>query len=88
MGLDTVELVMAVEQEFGIDIPNSEAGKMERVGDMHAFVVMALRQRDEAAVVDADQIWIRLREVVVEQWGVRPDEVTPTAHFIYDLKAG
>jgi acyl carrier protein len=87
MGLDTVELVMAVEEEFAIEIPNSEAGKMERVGDMHAFVMRTLRQRDEAAVVDDAQVWARLREVIVEQLGVRPDEVTPTAHFIDDLRA-
>jgi acyl carrier protein len=87
MGLDTVELVMAVEEEFAIEIPSSEAGKMERVGDMHAFVVRTLRQRDEAAVVDADQIWTRLREVIVEQLGVRPEDVPPTTHFIHDLRA-
>ena len=87
MGLDTVELVMAVEQEFAIEIPNAEAGKMERVGDMHAFVVRTLRQLDEAAVVHADQVWTRLREIIVEQLGVRPEQVTPTAHFIRDLRA-
>lgn len=87
MGLETVELVMAVEEEFAIEIPNSEAAKMERVGDMHAFVVRTLRQHDETAVVDADQIWTRLRELVVEQLGVRPEEVIPSAHFIRDLRA-
>jgi acyl carrier protein len=87
MGLDTVELLMAVEQEFGIEFPDSEAGKMERVCDMHQFVVRTLQQRDEKAVIDADRIWFRLREIIVAQLGVRPEEVTPTAHFIYDLRA-
>ena len=85
MGLDTVELVMAVEEEFAIGIPNAEAGKMERVGDMHAFVLRTLRQRGEPA--DDAQVWARLREIIVEQLGVRPEEVTPTAHFIHDLRA-
>jgi len=31
--LDTVELVMAFEEEFGIEIPDEDAEKMERVGD-------------------------------------------------------
>lgn len=31
--LDTVELVMAFEEEFGIEIPDSEAEKMAAVGD-------------------------------------------------------
>jgi acyl carrier protein len=31
--LDTVELVMAFEEEFGLEIPDSEAEKMASVGD-------------------------------------------------------
>ena len=31
--LDTVELVMAFEEEFGIDIPDEDAEKMASVGD-------------------------------------------------------
>jgi acyl carrier protein len=31
--LDTVELVMAFEEEFGLDIPDEDAEKMGSVGD-------------------------------------------------------
>ena len=31
--LDIVELVMAVEEEFGIDIPDEDADKLKTVGD-------------------------------------------------------
>jgi acyl carrier protein len=31
--LDTVELVMAFEEEFGLDIPDEDAEKMKTVGD-------------------------------------------------------
>jgi acyl carrier protein len=31
--LDVVELVMALEEEFGIDIPDEEADKLKTVGD-------------------------------------------------------
>jgi acyl carrier protein len=31
--LDTVELVMAFEEEFGVDIPDEDAEQMQTVGD-------------------------------------------------------
>ncbi len=36
--LDTVELVMAFEEEFGIEIPDEDAEKMETVGDSVAYL--------------------------------------------------
>ena len=37
--LDTVELVMAFEEEFGIDIPDEDAEKMSSVGDAIKYLV-------------------------------------------------
>jgi len=36
--LDTVELVMAFEEEFGIEIPDEDAEKMEKVGDAISYL--------------------------------------------------
>ncbi|MDE3001958.1 MAG: acyl carrier protein [Gemmatimonadota bacterium] len=36
--LDTVELVMAFEEEFGIDIPDEDAEQMRTVGDAIAYI--------------------------------------------------
>ena len=36
--LDIVELVMAMEQEFGISIPDEEAEKIKSVGDAVNFI--------------------------------------------------
>ncbi|MBI4539431.1 MAG: acyl carrier protein [Gemmatimonadetes bacterium] len=36
--LDTVELVMAFEEEFGIDIPDEDAEQMRTVGDAMAYL--------------------------------------------------
>lgn len=36
--LDTVELVMALEEEFGIDISDEEAEKIQTVGDVAKFI--------------------------------------------------
>lgn len=36
--LDTVELVMAFEEEFGIEVPDEEAEKLQTVGDVVKYV--------------------------------------------------
>jgi acyl carrier protein len=36
--LDTVELVMALEEEFGIEIPDEDAEKMSKVSDAIKYI--------------------------------------------------
>ena len=36
--LDTVELIMALEEEFGVEIPDEDAEKMTTVGDAVKYI--------------------------------------------------
>jgi len=36
--LDTVEMVMAIEEEFGIEIPDSEAAKIQTIADAVNYI--------------------------------------------------
>jgi acyl carrier protein len=36
--LDTVELVMAFEEEFDIEVPDEEAEKLQSVGDVISYI--------------------------------------------------
>ncbi|HSY19615.1 MAG TPA: hypothetical protein VK815_14835 [Candidatus Acidoferrales bacterium] len=85
MGLDTVELIMAIEEEFNLEIPNETAAKLVILGDIHNYVVQALKQRGETP--DEKLIWERLKNIVIKQLGVRPDEVTKSADIVRDLRA-
>ena len=85
MGLDTVELVMAIEEEFSIEIPNEDAERLGVLGDLQEYIVRALQQRGETPA--ESQVWQRLSAVVVTQLGVRPEEVTRSAHVVRDLHA-
>jgi acyl carrier protein len=85
MSLDTVELILAIEEEFGISIPDSDAAKLGLLGDIQDYIVSALQQREEAP--DENRVWERLTAVVVRQLGVRPSEVRRTAHVVFDLGA-
>ena len=36
--LDTVELVMALEEEFGVEVPDEQAEKLHSVGDVLKYI--------------------------------------------------
>lgn len=36
--LDTVELVMAFEEEFGIEVPDEDAEKLTQVGEVTSYI--------------------------------------------------
>lgn len=36
--LDVVEMLMALEDEFGVDIPDEEIEKMKTIGDVVSFI--------------------------------------------------
>ncbi|MEG0156839.1 MAG: acyl carrier protein, partial [Anaerovoracaceae bacterium] len=36
--LDAVEIIMAIEEEFDIEVPDEEAEKFQRVGDIVKYV--------------------------------------------------
>lgn len=81
--MDGVELVMAVEESFRLEISDAEAEKVLLVSDLHALVIQKLRERGEVPI-DA-QVFARLRAIIVDQLGVKPEQVIPTARFIEDL---
>jgi acyl carrier protein len=47
--LDTVELVMAFEDAFGIEIPDEDAEKLQRVGDAYDYLKKRLAEKEQPA---------------------------------------
>jgi acyl carrier protein len=85
MGLDTVELVIRVEKEFDIEIPNADAARLVTVGDMHAYLVDALRR--QGRIESTDSVYAQLHDIICDQLGVKAQEVIPSARFVDDLGA-
>ncbi|MBB6092910.1 acyl carrier protein [Povalibacter uvarum] len=84
MGLDTVELVMAVEDHFQIEIPDDIATTLDTVGLLHKFLVSQL-QRRSLLPVDRARVFCELRDIICRQSGVEPEKVVPEAYFVRDL---
>lgn len=85
MGLDTVELVLSVEDWFDVEIPNDVASTLVTVGMLHVWVVGELQRLGRGAV-DSDRVFEELKELICRQTGVNPDKVVPEASFVKDLR--
>ena len=82
MGLDSIELVFAIEDEFGIEIPAHDVGHLATVGEMADY----LCARVGAAEPDARAaVWTRLVDVVERVQGLDRSRIVPEARFIRDL---
>jgi acyl carrier protein len=85
VGLDTVELVMAIEEGFALEIPNETAATLTTVGDMHAYLVSELARLGRVDR-EPERVYQKLREIICRETGVQPDEVVPRARFVEDFR--
>ncbi len=82
MGLDSLEIILSTEREFDLEIPDEDARRMLRVGDLCDFVIA----RTGATTRDArESVWQKIVEIVVLEVGVEPNRVTRDARFVADL---
>ncbi len=79
MGLDTVELVMAFEEKFGVDIPDADTVELVTPRAVTDYLMTTgaggAKSREEVARL--------VREIVEEQTGTR--DFTEDSRFIEDL---
>lgn len=83
MGLDTVELIMALEEEFDIEIPDEDAEKLVTVGAMHEYVCKKLEERaphphgsEQRAPCMTSHVFYRLRSAL-EDSGLAGTKLSP-----------
>ncbi len=75
MGLDSVELVMAIEEEFGIEIPDAEAEKITTVGEMYDFLRKTLRSTPPVHCI-TQRMFYKVRKAIIENYGVPKRSIT------------
>ncbi len=83
MGLDSVELVMEIEEFFEISIPDEDAATMRTVGDVTNYVTQALA--DLGRPRPREVVFEQVCGVTCEQCGTTRDQLTEDTSFVNDL---
>lgn len=83
MGLDSVELVMAYEHEFGIKIDNAAAEKMTTPRHVIDFIEGNLKDKHER--LGRDQIAAIVKRVTIKQLSLPESEYGEDKEFIRDF---
>lgn len=84
MGLDSVELIMDIEKEFDLTIPDEVAAKMNTVGDLHGYLCAEMKRLGRTGWGSVF-VLERMTEIICRNLGIKPERVVPTARFVDDL---
>lgn len=82
MGLDSVELLIEIENEFQIEISNIEAENIITIGDFHKTI----SQKIDLTKTTEEAIFQKLREVVSDKVGFDIDEIHYQTKIVDDLR--
>ncbi|MGM0494850.1 MAG: hypothetical protein ACQER1_18095 [Armatimonadota bacterium] len=80
MGLEGVELILAVEDEFGIRVPEERAQEMETVRDLYDYIVDTLVS-NRPGVCPSMFVFYRMRRALGESLGLNRRSITPDSDF-------
>lgn len=76
MGLDSVELLMAIEDSFQIVIENEEVADVKTIGDMHRLILQKLKiKKGDICLTGA--AFYRTRCVLLSATGAKRGEIRP-----------
>ena len=87
MGLDVVELVMDIEREFSVELPDDRLNGVRTVGELYALVAEMAGEGWPVPPTTGDAHWQQFTRRVVRDLGVEPERVTWQAEFRRDLGA-
>ncbi len=83
MDLETVELIMAVEEEFIIEIPDDRAERIVSIGELSNVVMAELQRFDRRR--EADMVLNRIAEIAASFAHVDRGSVGADTMLIEDL---
>jgi acyl carrier protein len=75
MGLDSVEIVMRIEETFGVDLPDDELGSIATVGDLYQLLLSKL---DGSYACLSSHVFYRVRKAMVDVLGIKRRSIRPS----------
>jgi acyl carrier protein len=76
MGLDSVELVMAIEEEFGLEIKDEDAFYLTTVGEVFNYLRSKLTKIPPEDCL-TQKVFYKLRRALIENYGLRRQLISP-----------
>ena len=87
MGLDTVEIVLWAEKEFGIAIADADAGEVSTVGDFSQLIYNLLSIKNGLKnSINEEIIYNKIKTLLIKQYLVKESQINRNAKFIADLR--
>lgn len=80
MGLDSVELLMAFEEEFGIEIPDVVAERMINAGDVYNYVRTRLANKTGSECL-SQKVFYKLRRALIANYRVDRHLISPDTNL-------
>ncbi len=81
MGLDIIELIVRIEKEYEIEIPNLEAEKIITVGDCYEIII-----QKKTNLIRSEESFLKLKKLVADQTGVEINKINYDTNIINDLR--
>ncbi|RYD59480.1 MAG: hypothetical protein EOP56_01045 [Sphingobacteriales bacterium] len=82
MGLDSVALVLFIENEFGFRMLDSEAEATHTVGDMQALVWRYIGNR---GIMTEEEMKLKLRDIISSQLAIALEDISAEKSFVRDF---
>jgi hypothetical protein len=77
MGLDTVEIVMEIEETFGITIPDEDAEKIQTIGDAYRYIIARLEFPEVPGPCLTSAAFCNFRRTLMKKMGITRSAIRP-----------
>ena len=84
MGLETVEIVLWAEEEFGVSMPDEEVGGIFTVGEFSEYIGEKV-DSTLGISISRDDILGKITDLLVNDYGIERDKIKPSSKFVQDL---